>query len=266
MTEPRKLVFKIKFEEPAQEKAPEVSKEEFERYLAEKYPEKRADDEDDAPLFDPENPDGYVDQDPLYNIACQLLPDRPVIRTTLDNIYNIDFIGLVTAGVIEQTCRGKLSDVETDRLTAAALMAAAENRGEVVALLPAGTVTLAQKLVAFAANPILESGTELTRDETCLYEAYLIAKLEAVHKGVKIDTYVDNNGIDFNKVADVLTALTAITPEELETPFAKRAKDCFNAVAKSLDLSKELEISNDNKLETKSRTMSLVVKGPTKKR
>lgn len=208
------------------------------------YGDDDPDDDDDDPRLD----------DPLFRIAARLLPERPEILNTLDVISNVDLDSLIAAGIIEEELRGHLPDKQVDRLTAAALLAGAENAYEVIEEVSKKTAELMVdfNMVAAAENLPADEFSRLAPDIQRLILAFNAADMEELSKGLRNGTAFVPDEDALAGLADFLAKTTqnrsAANSTEGDDRLMKRAARAFNEVSDQLPLEIELRPSGEKGL------------------
>jgi hypothetical protein len=86
------------------------------------------------------------EQERTLEAAGNMLPRRREIRDALENISNISMVDVITAGVIEETYRGRMNDARVDAMTAAALLIDAENFDDITGLFMPETVGMVDEM------------------------------------------------------------------------------------------------------------------------
>lgn len=194
--------------------------------------------------------DDDTEDDPLYNIANQLLPDRPEINLTINSIDHFDTTCLVAAGVIEEEMRDHMKDDLVDQLTSGALLVGAQNFDDVAANLSHKTVSLVDAFMA-----AVESGTpsptyfkSLDMQTQRLIVAMMTADLEMLHKGMRDGSVIAPPDYELEMVGSFLAdasrnAATKPTPADIR--LMKRAANIFNEVSHALPLDVKLAAKPD---------------------
>lgn len=206
------------------------------------------DDEEDDSGFWGEDDD--MEDDPLYNIANQLLPDRPEINLTINSIDHFDTTCLVAAGVIEEEMRDQMKDSQVDQLTAAALLVGAQNFDDIAPELSHQTVSLVDAFMA-----AVESGTpsptyfkSLDMQTQRLMVAMMTADLEMLHKGMRDGSVIAPPDYELEMVGSFLADASrsaAAKPTPADIRLMKRAARVFNEVSHALPLDVKLTAKPD---------------------
>lgn len=194
--------------------------------------------------------DDDMEEDPLYNIANQLLPDRPEINVTINSIDHFDTTCLVAAGVIEEEMRGHMKDALVDQLTAGALLVGAQNFDDVAANLSHQTVSLVDAFMAAVENgtPSAPSFKSLDMQTQRLMVAMMTADLEMLHKGMHDGSVIAPPDYELEMVGSFLADASrsaAAKPTPADIRLMKRAARVFNEVSHALPLDVKLTAAAD---------------------
>jgi len=201
-------------------------------------------DEPDSRFWD----DDDMEDDPLYNIANQLLPDRPEINVTINSIDHIDTTCLIAAGVIEEEMRGHMKDTLVDQLTAGALLVGAENFDDVAANLSHQTVSLVDAFMAAAESGPLSATSfkSLDMQTQRLMIAMTTADLEMLHKGMHDGSVLAPPDYELEMVGSFLAdASRNKSPAPADIRLMKRAAHIFNEISQALPLDVTLAAGAD---------------------
>ncbi len=205
------------------------------------------DDEQDSDFW---GEDDDMEDDPLYQIANRLLPDRPEINLTINSIDHFDTTCLVAAGVIEEEMRDHMKDELVDQLTAGALLVGAQNFDEVAANLSHKTVSLVDAFMAAveSGTPSAPSFKTLDMQTQRLMVAMMTADLEMLHKGMKDGSVIAPPDYELEMVGSFLAEASrsaAATPTPADIRLMKRAASIFNDVSHALPLDVKLAAKPD---------------------
>ncbi|MFN7113916.1 MAG: hypothetical protein ACK4PK_06100 [Alphaproteobacteria bacterium] len=209
-------------------------------------------DDDDDDFDGDEDYDPRMD-DPLFRIAARILPERPEIVNTLDVISNIDVDSLIAAGIIEEEMRGHLPDKQVDRLTAASLLAGAENAYDVLGEVSkkTGELMVDFNMVSTAENPSPKEFAQYSMDIQRLVIAFNAADLEELSKGLRSQNVF---APDEETLAETAAFLVAASQNHREQPtqgdirLMQRAARAFNEVSQILPLDIEMRLTGDSGL------------------
>jgi hypothetical protein len=191
--------------------------------------------------------------DPLFRIAERILPDRPDITNTLDVISNVDIDSLIAAGIIEEEMRGHMPDKQVDRLTAASLLAGADNAYDVLEEVPKKIADLMVdfNLASFDQHMEPKEFALLSMDVQRLVIAFNAADLEELSKGLRNqNTFAP----DDDTLAETAAFLAAASKNRHEKPtegdirLIRRAATAFNEVSQTLSLDIQMNMTADNAL------------------
>lgn len=201
------------------------------------------DDDEDNTVFWGE--DDEIEDDPLYDIANKLLPDRPEINVTINSIDHIDMTCLIAAGVIEEEMRGQMKDQLVDQLTAGALLVGSQNFDDVAGHLSHQTVSLVDAFMAASENgPLSETSFKsLDMQTQRLMIAMTAADLEVLHKGMQDHSVLPPYDYELEMVGNfiaIASRSTAAEPTQGDIRLLKRAASLFNDVSKSIPLDVQL--------------------------
>ena len=204
-------------------------------------------DEDDSAFW---GEDDDMEDDPLYNIANQLLPDRPEINVTINSIDHFDTTCLVAAGVIEEEMRDHMKDEQVDHLTAAALLVGAQNFDDVAPELSHKTVSLVDAFMAAVENGTPSPGyfKSLDMQTQRLMVAMMTADLEMLHKGMRDGSVIAPPDYELEMVGSFLADAShsaADKPTPADVRLMKRAARVFNDVSHALPLEVKLAAKPD---------------------
>lgn len=205
------------------------------------------DDEDDNAFW---GEDDDMEDDPLYNVANRILPDRPEINVTINSIANFDMTCLVAAGLIEEEMRGRTKDALVDSLTSAALLVGAENFDDVAANLSAETVSLVDSFMAAVENgtPSTPSFQSLDMQTQRLMVAMMTADLEMLHKGMNDGYIIPPSDFELETVGRFLADASRQAAEKAtsgDVRLMKRAAKAFNEVSHALPLDVKMRQAED---------------------
>jgi hypothetical protein len=208
--------------------------------------------DDDDDLDGDEDYDPRMD-DPLFRIAARILPERPEIMNTLDVISNVDVDSLIAAGIIEEEMRGHLPDKQVDRLTAASLLAGAENAYDVLGEVSkkTGELMVDFNMVSTADNPSPQEFAQYSMDIQRLVIAFNAADLEELSKGLRSQNMF---APDEEALAETAAFLVAASQNRSEQPtqgdirLMQRAARAFNEVSQILPLDIEMRMTGDSGL------------------
>ena len=208
------------------------------------------DDEDEEKDSDFWGEDDDMEDDPLYNIANQLLPDRPEINLTINSIDHFDTTCLVAAGVIEEEMRGQMKDELVDQLTAGALLVGAQNFDDVAPELSHKTVSLVDAFMAAveSGTPSAPSFKSLDMQTQRLMVAMMTADLEMLHKGMRDGSVIAPPDYELEMVGSFLADASrsaAAKPTPADIRLMKRAARVFNDVSHALPLEVKLTAKPD---------------------
>lgn len=205
------------------------------------------DDEDDSAFW---GEDDDMEDDPLYNVANRILPDRPEINVTINSISNFDVTCLVAAGLVEEEMRGRTKDTLVDSLTSAALLVGAENFDDVAANLSAETVSLVDSFMAAVENgtPSTPSFRSLDMQTQRLMVAMMTADLEMLSKGMKDGSVIPPSDFELETVGRFLADASRQAAEKAtsgDVRLMKRAAKAFNEVSHALPLDVKMRQAED---------------------
>lgn len=179
--------------------------------------------------------------DPMFRIAQRILPERPEILHTLGVISNVDFDSLVAAGIIEEEMRGHAPDKNVDRLTAAALLAGADNAYDVIEDVSKKTADLMVdfNMASAVGNPETPEFARLSMDIQRLIIAFTAADFEELSKGIRGGTVIPPEPDEMYSAAAFLVDASrnrSDKPTKGDIQLVNRAARALNEVCEMMDM------------------------------
>jgi len=172
------------------------------------------------------------EQERTFDAAGHMLPRRREIRDALENISNLSMSDVITAGIIEETYRGRLPDARVDAMTAAALLMDADNFDDITGLFQPETVGMVDEMHRMMAEPeaevkLLELGG-MEPDSKRLFLANAAAGMEMLKYEMK--EYGDE-GPEKEEHDMFAKFIVAAAKEDVDQRIVARAIKSFNEVS-----------------------------------
>jgi hypothetical protein len=172
------------------------------------------------------------EQERTFDAAGHMLPRRREIRDALENISNLSMSDVITAGIIEETYRGRLPDARVDAMTAAALLMDADNFDDITGLFQPETVGMVDEMHRMMAEPeaevkLLELGG-MEPDSKRLFLANAAAGMEMTKYEMK--EYGDT-GPEKEEHDMFAKFIVAAAKEDVDQRIVARAIKSFNEVS-----------------------------------
>ncbi|MEZ0261235.1 MAG: hypothetical protein ACAH80_09505 [Alphaproteobacteria bacterium] len=173
-----------------------------------------------------------AEQERTFDAAGHMLPRRREIRDALENVSNLSMADVITAGIIEETYRGRMPDARVDAMTAAALLMDADNFDDITGLFQPETVGMVDEMHRMMMAPeedvrLLELGG-MEPDTKRLFLANTAAGMEMTKYEMK--EYGDA-GPEKEEHEALAKFIVAAAKEDLDQRIVNRAIKSFNEVS-----------------------------------
>lgn len=173
-----------------------------------------------------------AEQERAISAAGHMLPRRREIRDALENVSNLSMADVITAGIIEETYRGRLPDLRVDAMTTAALLMDADNFDDITGLFQPETVGMVDEMHRMMMEPdeevkLLELGG-MEPDSKRLFLANTAAGMEMTK--YEIREYGDA-GPELEEHEILAKFIVAAAKDDVDTRIVNRAIKAFNEVS-----------------------------------
>jgi len=216
------------------------------------------DDDLDPDDFDPDDFDDDDDDEPkgglshreqLIELAERMLPRREAILKVLDNVTELDFVGIVVSRIMEDSFRNRVTDAHADSLTIAALAASAKDIEFLLEVMPRRSLETIDEFMS-----VLQSSRSLppkmidyagaSMDTQRLIVAHVVADLELIHKGIMFSD--ENATLPMSQIRDIARFFAEASecpndkPTKGDVDLMMRAMNVFNDLSHDIDLDIDL--------------------------
>lgn len=204
------------------------------------------------------------EQERTFDAAGHMLPRRREIREALENISNLSMVDVITAGVIEETYRGRLNDARVDAMTAAALLIDADNFDDITGLFMPETVGMVDEIHRMMDEPDEElqlfNLRSMEPDSKRLFLANAAAGMEMTKYEMK--EYGDA-GPEKEQHDGFAKLIVAAAQEDVDARIVNRAIKAYNEVSALCGHGTTIKQSPDGQFTINDQP-DIVVKMPQK--
>lgn len=232
--------------EPAKPEQPS----DFDEYFNELARRHAANDNDgNNPANDPEwSLEFEEEQKRIAEAARGLLPDSPEINLAIDEASNLDMLGVVAGGILEEHFRGLQEDDVVDSFIAAALLVDAKNFDDISKKFDGLTAGIVDDILdaedSDDPEEYVENLKKLEPESKQVFMALQIAELEVMQQEVRAGADAPSKE-EQEALGDVIVAAS----KDVDRGLMRRAVSLFNEVSRESELTATLTMDKDGGVE-----------------
>lgn len=188
----------------------------------------------------------------LRDLAEKTLPKTPEIKKALTYCDNLDFLSLLSAISVQQELKGQVPAAKLDRLTAAALLRAAENIDDIESLFHKDTMSITDEYLALTTQDPDDGDdspdiSEVSKDARRLFLCNVIADLQATSSGVTSGALKAPTEDSMRGLGQIVNRLSEA--EDTDDCLLTRTAEEFNKLSDTQNYAVKLILSEDGFLE-----------------
>lgn len=188
------------------------------------------------------------EQEKLFEVASAQLPlQRNEVRNALENVDELNAVSIRTAAIIEHGFRAQLTDLQTDCLVAAAILAGGSNWPQIIPAFEPETKKNIFMLAKMNGNEPLVWESDDIANGCRLMLANMLAQLEYIQHLSETGYSVTKDSADFKKIIHNITSVAHADCFAIKTTadvaLLGSAVGAFDALAQRVDLPLTLKMT-----------------------